>query len=155
MRYCCRVMRQIIERVRTKNLEAILVVVYLSKAFDSIHREKVEKILIVYNLPPKTVSAKMILYKKHKTNDSLTRLCHRLHYCQWPLARRYIRAILVHNLPTLCISEVNRFNKIKWLNTKKKFKKQTISRRNYEKRRLRRWSNASLKYTSPSRMPTA
>ena len=35
-------------------------------AFDSIHREKIEQILLAYNLPRETVVAIMMLYKNMK-----------------------------------------------------------------------------------------
>jgi len=55
--------RRIIEGVRTKNLEAVLLSVDFSKAFDSIHRGKMEQILRAYGIPNETVDAIMMLYK--------------------------------------------------------------------------------------------
>ena len=43
--------RQIIERVRENNLDATLVLVDITKAFDSTAREKMEQILLAYGLP--------------------------------------------------------------------------------------------------------
>ena len=55
--------RQILEGVRTKNLEATLLFVHFSKAFNSIHRGKMEQILITYDLPKETIAAIMMIYK--------------------------------------------------------------------------------------------
>ena len=52
---------QIIEGVCAKNLEATLLFVDFSKAFDSIKRGKMEQILLAYGLPKETVTAIMIL----------------------------------------------------------------------------------------------
>ena len=49
-----------------KNLEATILFVDFSKAFDSIHREKVEQILLAYGLPKETVAAIVMLYRKMK-----------------------------------------------------------------------------------------
>ena len=43
--------RRILEGVRTKNLQETLLFVDFTKAFDSIHRGKMEQILQVYGLP--------------------------------------------------------------------------------------------------------
>ena len=52
--------------VRAKNLEAKIIFVDFSKAFDSIHRGKMEQILLADNLPKETVTALMMLYKNTK-----------------------------------------------------------------------------------------
>ena len=54
--------RRILEGVRAKNLQATLLFVDFTKAFDSIHRGKMEQILQAYGLPEETVAAIMILY---------------------------------------------------------------------------------------------
>ena len=54
--------------VRTKNLEATILVVDFSKAFDSIHRGKMTQIFLAYNLPGETVAALRMLYKNTKVN---------------------------------------------------------------------------------------
>ena len=43
--------RRILEGVRAKNLQAILIFVDFTKAFDSIHRGKMEQILLAYGIP--------------------------------------------------------------------------------------------------------
>ena len=49
-----------------KNLEATILFVDFTKAFDSIHRGKMEQILLAYGLPKETVSAIMMLYRNKK-----------------------------------------------------------------------------------------
>ena len=51
--------RRILEGVRAKNPKAIIL-------SDSIHREKMEQILLAYGIPKKTVAAIMILYRNIK-----------------------------------------------------------------------------------------
>lgn len=48
--------RRIIEGVNAKNLQAVLVFVDFSKAFYSIHRGKLEEILLAFGIPCETVS---------------------------------------------------------------------------------------------------
>ena len=55
--------RRIFEGVRAKNLQATLIFVDFTKAFDSIHRGKMEKILLAYGIPKETVAAITILYR--------------------------------------------------------------------------------------------
>ena len=58
--------RRILEGVQAKNLQATILFVDFTKAFDSIHRGKMEKILLAYGLPKETVAATMILYRNTK-----------------------------------------------------------------------------------------
>ena len=58
--------RRLIEGVKAKNLKAVLVFVDFSKAFDSIHRGKLEKIMLAYGIPQELVSATMMLYKNSR-----------------------------------------------------------------------------------------
>ena len=58
--------RRILEGVRAKNLQATLIFVNFTKAFDSIHRGKMEQILLAYGIPKETVAAITILYRKTK-----------------------------------------------------------------------------------------
>ena len=58
--------RRILEGVRAKNLQATLLFVDFTKAFDSIHRGKMEQILLAYGLPKENVAAITILYKNTK-----------------------------------------------------------------------------------------
>ena len=57
---------RILEGVRAKNLLATLLFVDLTKALDSIHRRKMEQILLAYGLPKETVPAITILYRNTK-----------------------------------------------------------------------------------------
>ena len=57
--------------VRAKNLEAIILFVDFSKAFESIHRGKIEQIQLAYAPPTQeTVAAIMMLYKNTKVKVS-------------------------------------------------------------------------------------
>ena len=58
--------RRILEAVRAKNLQATLIFVDFTKAFDSIHRGKMEQILLAYGIPKETVAAITILYRNTK-----------------------------------------------------------------------------------------
>ena len=51
-----------------KNLQATLLFVDFTKAFDSIHRGKREQILLAYGIPKETVAAITILYRNTKVN---------------------------------------------------------------------------------------
>ena len=58
--------RRILEGVRAKNIQATLLFVDFNKAFDSIHRGKMEQLLRAYGLPKETVAAITILYRNTK-----------------------------------------------------------------------------------------
>ena len=58
--------RRILKGVRVKNQQVTLLFVDFTKAFDSIHRGKMEQILLAYGLPKETVAAKTILYRNTK-----------------------------------------------------------------------------------------
>ena len=58
--------RRILEGVRAKNIQATLLFVDFTKTFDSIHRGKMEQILLAYGLPKETVEAIKILYRNTK-----------------------------------------------------------------------------------------
>ena len=86
--------RRIIEGVTSKNLTATLLFVDFSKAFDSVHRGKMEKILLAYGIPQETVSAIMMLYKKTKalvrSPDGDTEFFRSLQvYCKVTLSPRF------------------------------------------------------------------
>ena len=58
--------RRILEGVRAKNLQATLLFVNFTKSFDSIHRRKMEQIILAYGIPKETVAAITILYRNTK-----------------------------------------------------------------------------------------
>ena len=58
--------RRILEGVRAKNLQATILFVDFTKAFDSIHRGKMEQILLAYGVPKETVAAITVLYRNTK-----------------------------------------------------------------------------------------
>ena len=58
--------RRILEGVRAKNLQATLIFVDFTKAFDSIHRGEMEQILLAYGIPKEKVAAITILYRSTK-----------------------------------------------------------------------------------------
>ena len=57
---------QILEGVCAKNLAATILFVDFTKAFDSIHRGKIEPIQLAYSLPKEAVAAIMMLYRNMK-----------------------------------------------------------------------------------------
>ena len=57
---------RILEGVQAKILQATILFVDFTKAFDSIHRGDMEQILLTYGLPKETVPAIMILYRNTK-----------------------------------------------------------------------------------------
>ena len=57
---------RILEEIRAKNLQATSLFVDFTKAFDSIHRGKMEQILLAYSLPKETIAAITILYRNTK-----------------------------------------------------------------------------------------
>ena len=59
--------RRLIEEINKKNLKATMVFVDFSKAFDSIHRGKMEEILLAYGIPPEIVNAIMMLYQNTRS----------------------------------------------------------------------------------------
>ena len=58
--------RRILAGIRTKNLQATLLFVDFTNAFDSIHRGKMEQILLAYGLTKEAVAAITILYRNTK-----------------------------------------------------------------------------------------
>ena len=58
-------MHRIVKGIRAKKLEATILFDF-AKAFDSIHRGKMEQILLAYNLPKETVTAIMMLERYTK-----------------------------------------------------------------------------------------
>ena len=52
--------------MKANNLEAVILFVDFSKAFDSIHHGKIAEILQVYGIPNETITAIMMLYRNTK-----------------------------------------------------------------------------------------
>ena len=50
-------LRRLIEEVKSKNLKAVIVFIDFRKAFDSVHRVKMLKILKAYGIPDRLISA--------------------------------------------------------------------------------------------------
>ena len=63
--------RRILEGVQAKNKQATLLFVNFTKAFDFIHRGKIEQILLAYGLSKETVVAITILYRNTKVKVRL------------------------------------------------------------------------------------
>ena len=146
---------RILEGVRAKNLQAILLFVDFTKAFDSIHRGKMEQILQAYGLPIETVAAITILYKNTKVKvrspDGDTEYFD-------IVAGVLQRDTLTPYLFIICLDYVLRtsIDKIRENSfelTKKK--KQKVPRKNNYRRWLRRWHSDTGKYAQSSRNTTA
>ena len=94
--------RRIIEGVKLRQIRAALLFVDFWKTFDSVHRGKMEKILLAYGIPKEIVTAIMILYRNTKSRvrspDG-----DRIFWCfsrdAW---RRYIGTIFIRNMLRLC-----------------------------------------------------
>ena len=59
--------RRILEGVYAKNLPATLLFIDFSKAFDSIHRGRMNDILLAYGIPKEKVNGIMMLYKNTRS----------------------------------------------------------------------------------------
>ena len=146
---------RILEGVRAKNLEATILFVDFTKAFDSIHRGKMEQILLAYGLPKETVAAITILYRNTKVNvrspDGDTKY--------FDIVAGVLQGnTLVPYLFIICLDYVLRtsIDKIKqngFEQTKKRGRRY-LAKNNY-RHRLRQWLSDSGKYTQPSRNTTA
>ena len=91
--------RRILEGVRAKNLQATLLFVDFTKAFDSIHRGKMEQILLANGLPKETVAAITILYSK----STITTWTHRiLRHCSRSTTRGNAGSVPLYHLSRLC-----------------------------------------------------
>ena len=136
-----------------KSLEATLLFLDFSKAFDSIHRGKMEQILLVYSLPKETVAALMMLYKNTKVRVFSPDKDRLLWYCHRWAARGHINPIPVYYLSRLYDLNV-RFKERKWLYTGKG-KKQKIPWTNNYGCELHWWHSTSGKYTCSGWIPAA
>ena len=102
--------RRILEGVQAKNLLATILFVNFTKTFDSIHRGKIEQILLAYGLPKATVTAITIVYRNTKVKvrsrsgeHTFTGWRHRiLRHCSRSTARGYASPIPLYHLSRLC-----------------------------------------------------
>ena len=108
--------RRILEGVRAKNLQATLLFVDFTKAFDSIHRGKMEQILLAYGLPKETVAAIMILYRNTKVKvrspDGDTEY---FDIVAGVLQGDTLAPYPLYHLSRLCAKDFDRQNQRKWL----------------------------------------
>ena len=130
--------RRILKGVWAKNLQATLLFVDFTKAFDSIHRGKVEQILQAYGRPKEKVAAITILYRNTKVKvrspDGDTEY---FDIVARSTTRRHASPIPLYHLSRLRAQNVDRQNQKKWLRADKE-KKQKVPRKNNYRRRLRR-----------------
>ena len=92
----------ILEGVPAKNQQATILFVDFTKAFDSIHRGKMEQILLAYGIPKETVAAITILYRKHQSESTFARWRHRLlQHSSRSTARTHTSPIPLYHLPVL------------------------------------------------------
>ena len=93
---------RIIEGVRAKNLQATLLFVDFTKAFDSIHRGKMEQILQAYRRPKKNRSSNNNSLQKHQSETTITRWRHRiLRHCSRSTTRGHTSLIPLYHLSRL------------------------------------------------------
>ena len=59
-------LRRIIEEMKNHNLEAVITFIDFRKAFDSINRSKMFKILLAYSVPPRLVEGIKLMYTDNK-----------------------------------------------------------------------------------------
>ena len=93
--------RRIFEGVREKTLQATLLFVDFTKAFDSIYRGKMEQILLAYGLPKETVAAITILYKNTKVKVRSANRDRILRYCSRSTKRGHASPMPLHHLSRL------------------------------------------------------
>ena len=146
--------RRILEGGRAKNIQPTLLFVDFTKAFDSIHRGKMEQILLAYGLPKETVAAITILYRNTKVKvrspDGDTEY--------FDIVAGVLQGdTLDPYLFIICLDYVLRtsIDKIRKRLRADKEKKQKVPRKNNYRRRLHRWHSDTGKYTQPSRNTTA
>ena len=102
--------RRIIEGVRARNLQAVLLFVDFSKAFDSIHRGKMEQILLAYGIPKETVDAIMMLYKNTRAKVRSPNGDRFFRHPRRCTTRRHIVTVPVCSMSGLCTENLSRQN---------------------------------------------
>ena len=96
------IIRRILEGIRAKNLLATLLFADFTKAFNSIHRRKMEQILLAYGLPKETVVAITMSLQKHQSESTFTRWRHRiLRHCCRSTTRGHASPVPLYHLSRL------------------------------------------------------
>ena len=136
-----------------KNLPVTLLFVDFTKAFDSIHRGKMEQILLAYGLPKETVVAITILYRNTKVKvrspDGDTEYFDIVAgVLQGDMLAPYLFIICLDYMLRTSIDKIRE-------NGFKLTKKQKVPRKNNYRRWLHRWHSDTGKYAQPSRNTTA
>ena len=91
--------RRILEGVQAKNLQATILSVDFTKAFDSIHRGKMSQILLVTKGNHRSHN---YFLQKHQSESASPGLRHRLlRHCSWGSARRHTCPIPLYHLSRL------------------------------------------------------
>ena len=136
--------RWILEGVCAINLEATISFVHFTKAFDSIHREKIEQIQLANGLPKETVAV-MMLYRNTKvkvcSSDG--------HTDNFDIVAGVPQGDTL--IPYLFISCLDYVLRTRF--QAKKGNKHKLPRKNNYRRRLRQWHCTSEKCTRASRNP--
>ena len=91
--------RRIIEGVKAKNLKAVLLFVDFSKAFDSIHRRKLEEIMLAYGIPQEIVSAITMLYKNSRSMVRSPDGDTEFFDCCWSSSEGYASSVPINSVP--------------------------------------------------------
>ena len=124
-----------------KNLQATLLFVDFTKAFDSIHIGKMEQILLACGLPKETIAAITILYKNTKVKvRSPDGDREYFDIVAGVLQGDTLASCSLSSAETTCLEH----RSIKASSRRKK--KQKVPRKNNYRRRLRRWHNDTAKY---------
>ena len=93
---------RILEGIHAKNLDATILFINFSKAFDFIQRGKMEQILLAYGLSKENYRSHNDAIKKHKSESLLTGWRHwLLWHCSRHATRRHISPIPLYHLPGL------------------------------------------------------
>ena len=94
--------RRILEGVRAKNLQATILFVDFTKAFDSIHRGKMKQIVLAYSQQKEIVAAIMMLYYIYTKVKVRSPDGHKLfRQCCRCTVRRHICSIALYHLSRL------------------------------------------------------
>ena len=141
--------RRILEGVRTKTLQVTILFVDFTKAFDTIHRGKMEQILLAYGLPKETIAAITIHYKTPKW-----KYVHRMETEYFDIVAGVLQVdTLAPYLFIICLDYVLRTSidktKENGFESAKKRSRNNYRKNNYRSG-LRRWHSDSGKYTKPS-----